>query len=371
MIRVEHIEGDALGPWRPRLRFGERQRRRALNCRNSSPRRFPREVRRTGLLKLGSRRLRRERVAGERWKQSSKSSPLVVGEVVVDVGGEHTGVLRIELQHLSQTAHVDVLEVAVGQRLHVGVGFDHLVGSRQGPGADKVVGVQRVTLTDEVLPGDAEGGFYVERQRAQAAATGPLKNRQLEDVLIQMHGDVSPQLIGEVVEELRTGDRCNKVKMTQTFVEGRQRAARPEGRQDGDSYLVGVDPVVDGPRGLEVLQHALLDLLGQPVDADEVLQHWRAKAPEGECAPVSDVPPMSMVQMENIFSASVLAQTLPKPTLVRLLRVALREASSDSPMSQVSLVSISLRPIMYQMQAIQCASRANTDMSKVSTMALY
>ena len=30
-------------------------------------------------------------------------------------------------------------------------------------------------------------------------------------------------------------------------------------------------------------------------------------------------PPMSMVQMEKIFSVSVLADTLPKPTLVRLL----------------------------------------------------
>lgn len=32
-------------------------------------------------------------------------------------------------------------------------------------------------------------------------------------------------------------------------------------------------------------------------------------------------PPMSIVQMEKIFSASVLAHTLPKPTLVRLLSV--------------------------------------------------
>lgn len=32
-------------------------------------------------------------------------------------------------------------------------------------------------------------------------------------------------------------------------------------------------------------------------------------------------PPMSITQMEKIFSASVLAHTLPKPTLVRLLRV--------------------------------------------------
>lgn len=32
-------------------------------------------------------------------------------------------------------------------------------------------------------------------------------------------------------------------------------------------------------------------------------------------------PPISITQMEKIFSASVLAHTLPKPTLVRLLRV--------------------------------------------------
>lgn len=69
--------GDGFCPWRLRLRFGERQRRRVLNCRSSSPRRFPREVRRTGLLKLGSWRLRRERLAGERWKESSGLSPFV------------------------------------------------------------------------------------------------------------------------------------------------------------------------------------------------------------------------------------------------------------------------------------------------------
>ena len=38
-------------------------------------------------------------------------------------------------------------------------------------------------------------------------------------------------------------------------------------------------------------------------------------------------PPMSMVQMEKIFSASVLADTLPKPTLVRLLRVKYSDAT--------------------------------------------
>lgn len=69
--------GDAARPWTPRLRLGERQCRKALNCRSSSPSRFPRDVRRTGLLRLGSSRLRRERVAGERWKDSSEASPLV------------------------------------------------------------------------------------------------------------------------------------------------------------------------------------------------------------------------------------------------------------------------------------------------------
>lgn len=33
------------------------------------------------------------------------------------------------------------------------------------------------------------------------------------------------------------------------------------------------------------------------------------------------LPPISMTHTEKIFSASVLAETLPKPTLVKLLRV--------------------------------------------------
>lgn len=51
----------------------------------------------------------------------------------------------------------------------------------------------------------------MEGERAQAATAGPLKDRQLEDVLIQMHGDVGPQLIREVVQELGMCDRCNEV----------------------------------------------------------------------------------------------------------------------------------------------------------------
>lgn len=38
------------------------------------------------------------------------------------------------------------------------------------------------------------------------------------------------------------------------------------------------------------------------------------------------LPPISMVQMEKIFSASVLAETFPNPTLVRLLSVKYRAA---------------------------------------------
>lgn len=51
----------------------------------------------------------------------------VVGEVLVDVVSEDTGVLRVQLQHLTEGPNADVLEVAVGQRLYIRVGLDHLV----------------------------------------------------------------------------------------------------------------------------------------------------------------------------------------------------------------------------------------------------
>lgn len=38
------------------------------------------------------------------------------------------------------------------------------------------------------------------------------------------------------------------------------------------------------------------------------------------------LPPISMTQIEKIFSASVLADTFPKPTLVKLLRVKYSDA---------------------------------------------
>ena len=46
---------------------------------------------------------------------------------------------------------------------------------------------------------------------------------------------------------------------------------------DLSTHLVGIDAVVDGPGGLKVLQHALLQLLGQPVHTDEVLEVLHAR----------------------------------------------------------------------------------------------
>lgn len=62
--------------------------------------------------------------------------------------------------------------------------------------------MEGVTLANEVLSGRAEGGFDVQRERAQAPPAGALEHGQLQDVLVQVHGDVRPQLIREVVEEL-------------------------------------------------------------------------------------------------------------------------------------------------------------------------
>lgn len=76
--------------------------------------------------------------------------------------------------------------------------FQHLHGSR----AHKENGLQGVALPQQVLAGCAEGRLDVQRERAQAAAAGRGKEGQLEDLLVKMHGDVGPQLIGEVLQQL-------------------------------------------------------------------------------------------------------------------------------------------------------------------------
>jgi hypothetical protein len=62
----------------------------------------------------------------------------------------------------------------------------------------------------------------VQRERAQAAAAGALEHGQLQDVLVQVHGDVGPQLVREVVQELGGSEvtygfdvfmKCHKCKL--------------------------------------------------------------------------------------------------------------------------------------------------------------
>lgn len=55
----------------------------------------------------------------------------VVGEVVVDVRAETAAILWVQLKDLPQSPNTDVLQVTVGQRLHVCIGLDHLVMFRE------------------------------------------------------------------------------------------------------------------------------------------------------------------------------------------------------------------------------------------------
>lgn len=63
--------------------------------------------------------------------------PQVEGQVLVDVRREFAGILGVELQHLAEPPQPNVLQVAVGQRLHVCVGLDHLVRAAQ-VGSDQI-----------------------------------------------------------------------------------------------------------------------------------------------------------------------------------------------------------------------------------------
>ncbi|TNN46765.1 hypothetical protein EYF80_043050 [Liparis tanakae] len=71
-----------------------------------------------------------------------------------------------------------------------------------------------------------------------------------------------------------------------------------------------------------------------------------------------------MTQMEKIFSELVFGETLPKPTLVKLLKVKL----SSQP---VSVYGRSTKPMAYQMQASQWAMSTKVHMSKNRTAAPY
>lgn len=83
-------------------------------------------------------------------------------------------------------------------------GDDHVIFQNlQGTRTDKVVGLQGVSVADEVFSRCTEGGLDVQREGAQAPSAGSLEYRQLQDVLVQVHGDVSAQLIWEVVQQLK------------------------------------------------------------------------------------------------------------------------------------------------------------------------
>lgn len=66
-------------------------------------------------------------------------------------------------------------------------------------------------MADEVFSGCAEGSLDVQGEGTQTPSAGSLKHRQLQDVLVQMHGNVSSQLIREFTEQLR-GTEVHKKK---------------------------------------------------------------------------------------------------------------------------------------------------------------
>lgn len=83
-------------------------------------------------------------------------------------------------------------------------GLDHAVFQNlQGTGADKIVCLQGVSVAYEVLPRRTEGGLDVQGEGAQAPSAGALEHGQLQNVFVQVHGDVGSQLIREVMQQLR------------------------------------------------------------------------------------------------------------------------------------------------------------------------
>lgn len=60
---------------------------------------------------------------------------------------------------------------------------------------------------NEVLARRAEGRPQGQGQRPQAATAGGLEQRQLQDFLVQVHGDVCTKLIREALQQLQAGSR--------------------------------------------------------------------------------------------------------------------------------------------------------------------
>lgn len=87
-----------------------------------------------------------------------------------------------------------------------GVVLQHFHGAR----AYKVDGLQGVTLPDQEFPRSAEGRLNDEWEWAQASSAGWLKKWQLQKLLVQVHGNVGPQLIWEVLQQLESGYKLKK-----------------------------------------------------------------------------------------------------------------------------------------------------------------
>lgn len=58
-------------------------------------------------------------------------------------------------------------------------------------------------MADKVFSWCTKGGLNVQGEGAQAPSAGSLKHRQLQDVFVQMHGNVSSQFIWEVMQQLK------------------------------------------------------------------------------------------------------------------------------------------------------------------------
>lgn len=53
-----------------------------------------------------------------------------------------------------------------------------------------MMGMQGITVADEIFTRSAERGLDVQRKRAQAPSAGRGEEGQLQDVLIEVHGNV-------------------------------------------------------------------------------------------------------------------------------------------------------------------------------------
>lgn len=95
-----------------------------------------------------------------------------------------------------------------------------------GARADEVDGLERVPLADEELPRSAEGVLDDQRQGAQTPPAGGLEQRQLQQLFVQVHGDVGPQLVRKVLQQLED-KRQNRVFLSAVSICGKQKVFDP------------------------------------------------------------------------------------------------------------------------------------------------